>query len=181
MNLDDKKEKFEKSIEFVQKELSSIRTSRATPSLIENIRVSVYGVETPMIQVASISSPEPKQLLIEPWDKNILKDIEKSIQTTSLGLSVSNEGSFVRVTMPPMTEETRNEVIKVLNEKIEKGRQNLRGVRDEVKEEIVKAEKDKEITEDDKFSLLEELDKMTREYTDEVGEIGKKKEEEIKI
>jgi ribosome recycling factor len=181
MNLDDKKEKFENVIEFIQKELSSVRTSRATPSLVENIKVSVYGVETPMIQVASISSPEPKQLLIEPWDKNILKDIEKAIQTTSLGLSVSNEGTFVRVTMPPMTEETRNQVIKVLNEKIEKGKQNLRGVRDDVKEEIVKSEKDKEITEDDKFGLLEELDKMTREYTDEVGEIGKKKEEEIRI
>ena len=96
-------------------------------------------------------------------------------------MSVANEGAFVRVTMPPMTEETRNEVIKMLNEKIEKGRQNLRGVRDEVKEEVIKAEKDKEITEDDKFGLLEELDKITREYTDEVSELGKKKEEEIRI
>ena len=181
MNLDDKKEKFEKVVEFLQKEISSVRTSRATPSLIENIKVSVYGVDTPMIQIASITSPEPKQLLVEPWDKNILKDVEKAIQTASLGLSVANEGTFVRVTMPPMTEETRNEVIKMLNEKIEKGRQNLRGVRDEVKEEVIKAEKDKEITEDDKFGLLEELDKITREYTDEVSDLGKKKEEEIRI
>ncbi len=181
MNLDDKKEKFEKVFEFIQKELSSVRTSRATPSLIENIKVNVYGVETPMVQVASITSPEPKQLLVEPWDKNILKDAEKAIQTASLGLSVANEGTHLRVTMPPMTEETRNEVIKMLNERIEKGRQNLRGVRDEIKEEIIKLEKDKEISEDDRFGLLEELDKITREYTDQMTELGKKKEEEIRI
>ena len=84
MNLDDKKQKFDKVIEFVQKDLGSVRTNRATPSLIENIKVNVYGAETPLVQVASITIPEPKQLLVEPWDKNILKDIEKAIQILRL-------------------------------------------------------------------------------------------------
>ncbi|MFH1456546.1 MAG: ribosome recycling factor [Patescibacteria group bacterium] len=181
MNLQEKKINFEKIIEFMQKDLGSIRTNRATPSLVENISVNVYGSQMPLIQVASISSPEPKQLLIEPWDKNILKDVERAIQTASLGLSVSNDGSFLRVVMPPMTEETRNEVIKLLGDKLEKGKQSLRGVRDEIKEEIIKAEKSKEITEDDRYSLIEDLDEMTREYTDKINIIGRKKEEEIKL
>jgi ribosome recycling factor len=135
----------------------------------------------PLLQVASINSPEPRQLLIEPWDKNILKDVERSIQTASLGFSVANEGTFLRITMPPMTEETRQQVIKILGDKLEKARQSLRLVRDEVKEEIIKAEKNKEITEDERYSLFEDLDKMTRKCTEEVNSIGKKKEEEIKL
>jgi len=181
MNLEDKKPNFEKVIEFVQKDLGSVRTNRATPSLVENISVNVYGARMPLIQVASITSPEPKQLLIEPWDKNILKDTEKAVQTASLGLSVANEGTFLRITMPAMTEETRNEVIKFLNDKLEKGKQTLRGVRDEIKEEIIKAEKTKEISKDDRYSLAKDLDEMTREYTEKISKLGKKKEQEIRL
>ena len=181
MNLEDKKPNFEKVIEFVQKDLGSVRTNRATPSLVENISVNVYGARMPLIQVASITSPEPKQLLIEPWDKNILKDTEKAIQTSSLGLSVANEGTFLRITMPVMTEETRSEIIKFLNDKLEKGKQILRGVRDEIKEEIIKAEKTKEISKDDRYSLAKDLDEMTREYTEKISKLGKKKEQEIRL
>ncbi len=179
MNLNDKKSEFQKIIEHTKQELGSIRTNRATPSLVENIKVDVYGTKMPLIQVASITSPEAKQLIIEPWDKNILKDIEKSIKTVSLGLSVANEGNFLRVTMPPMTEETRKEVIKMLHEKLEKGRISIRGLRDNIKEEIVQAERNKEIGEDEKYKLIEELDKLTREYIEEINEIGEKKEEEV--
>jgi len=181
MNLQDKKANFEKVIEFLRKDLCCVRTNRVTPALVENIQVNVYGVNMPLLQVASINSPEPRQLLIEPWDKNILKDVERSIQTASLGFSVANEGTFLRITMPPMTEETRQQVIKILGDKLEKARQSLRLVRDEVKEEIIKAEKNKEITEDERYSLFEDLDKMTRKCTEEVNSIGKKKEEEIKL
>lgn len=181
MNLQDKKSDFQKTIDHVNQDLSSIRTNRATPSLIENIQVDVYGNKMPLIQLASISVPETKQLLVEAWDKNVLKDIEKAIQTVSLGLSVTNEGNYLRLTMPAMTEEIRQKIIKVLHEKLEKARVAIRGLRDKFKEEIVAEERNKEIGEDEKYKYIEELDKMTREYIDEINEIGKKKEDEIKI
>jgi ribosome recycling factor len=179
MNIQDKKELFEKIMEHAKNDISSLRTNNITPSLIENVSVVVYGSKMPLIQLGSISSPEPRQLLVETWDKNILKDVEKAIETATLGLSIKNEGNFLRLTMPTMTEETRKQVIKLLNEKIEKTKISFRGLRDEIKEEIIKAEKNKEITEDEKFRAQEDLDKLTREYTDKVGEIGEKKEKEI--
>lgn len=181
MNLEEKKPQFQKVLERAQQELASIRTNRATPALIENIKVNVYGLPMSLIQVASITCPEPRQLLVEPWDKNILKDAERAIQTASLGLSVSNEGNFLRLIMSAMTQETRQEVIKLLNEKLEKARVVLRGVRDSIKEEIISAERHKEMGEDEKYKLIEELDKMTREFVSELEEMGRKKEGEISL
>ncbi len=181
MDLTQFKPQFEKTIEFLRQDLASLRTNRATPALLENLSVEVYGSKMPLIQLASIQSPEPRTLSVEPWDKQVIKDIEKAIQTASLGLSVANEGTFLRVTMPPMTEETRRELIKVLSHKLEQARQAVRGVRDKVKEEILQAEKNKEISEDEKYKLIEELDKLTREYIDEIQTIGNKKEDEIKL
>jgi ribosome recycling factor len=181
MDLAQFKPQFEKTIEFLRQDLASLRTNRATPALLENLSVEVYGSKMPLIQLASIQSPEPRTLSVEPWDKQVIKDIEKAIQTASLGLSVANEGTFLLVTMPPMTEETRRELIKVLSHKLEQARQAVRGVRDKVKEEILQAEKNKEISEDEKYKLIEELDKLTREYIDEIQTIGDKKEDEIKL
>ena len=181
MDIQDKKPEFQKVIDFAHQEFGTIRTNRATPSLIENIKVDVYGSKMSLNQVASITSPEVKQLLVEPWDKNVLKDVEKAIETASLGLSVSNEGNFLRIKMPAMTEETRKEILKVLHEKLEKSKTSLRLVRDKIKEEIIKSEKSKEISEDDKYKLIEDLDKMTREFSDELFEMGKKKENEITL
>ncbi len=181
MNIQDKQQDFEKVIEHASTDIASVRTSRATPTLIENIQVNIYGSKMPVNQVASISCPEPKQLLVEPWDKNVLKDIEKAIETASLGLSVKNEGNFLRLSVPAMTEETRKEIIKMLHEKLENGKVVLRNLRDKIKEEIITAERNKEIGEDEKYNLIEELDKTTREYTNKINEIGEKKEEEIKL
>lgn len=181
MNIQDKQIDFEKIIDHTQQEFNSVRTSRATPSLIENIKVNVYGSMMPLNQTASITSPEPKQLLVEPWDKTVLKDIEKSIETASLGLSVSNEGNFLRISMPAMTEETRKEIVKVLHTKTEAGRIALRQLRDKIKSEIEAEEKSKTISEDDKFSLIEELDKTTREFTEKINEMSKNKEQEIML
>jgi ribosome recycling factor len=135
----------------------------------------------PLTQLASIQAPEPKMLTVEPWDKNVIKDVEKAIQAASLGLSIVNEGTFLRVTIPPMTEESRKELVKVLSDKLENARQAIRGVRDKVKEEITSAEKNKEISEDDKYKLIEDLDELTRKYNDQVKEVGDKKEQEIKL
>lgn len=181
MNLDEFSSHFDKAIGHLKKEISGIRTNRATPALLENIMVEVYGSKMPITQLASIQAPEPKMLTVEVWDRSVTKDIEKAIQTASLGLSVANEGTFLRVTIPPMTEESRKEILKVLNNKLEDARTSIRGVRDDIKERIIKAVKDKEISEDEKYKLIENLDEMTRKYNDQVKELGEKKEEEIKL
>jgi len=181
MKIDQYREEFDKVIEHVKVDISALRTNRATPSMLENMIVEVYNSKMPLNQLASIQAPEPRTLTIEPWDKSILKSVEKVIQTASLGLSVANEGTYLRVILSPMTEETRKELIKVLNDKLESGRRSLRGVRDDVKEIIITAEKNKEITEDERYTLIEDLDKFVRCYNDKVEELGKKKEEEIKL
>lgn len=181
MKIDQYHGEFDKVIEHVKVDIGSLRTNRATPSMLENLMVEVYGSKMPLSQLGSIQSPEPRMLTVEPWDKSVIKNVEKAIQTASLGLGVSNEGTFLRITLSPMTEETRRELIKVLNDKLESGRRSLRGVRDDIKEKVITAEKNKEITEDERYKLIEDLDKTVREYNDKVEELGKKKEEEIKL
>ncbi len=181
MIIQDKKPEFQKVLEHAEQDIGALRTNRATPATVENIVAEVYGSKMPLVQLASITLPEPKQLLIEPWDKNILKDVERAIETASLGFSVVNEGNFLRLTMAPMTEETRNEIIKMLSKKVEAGRVALRSLRDRIKEEIINQEKNKEISEDEKFRRLEELDKLTREFTEKLENAGKKKEAEIRL
>ncbi|NMB48011.1 ribosome recycling factor [Candidatus Kuenenbacteria bacterium] len=181
MKLEQYHPEFDKVIEHIKVDIGTLRTNRATPSMLENLMVEVYGSKMPLNQLGSIQAPEPRMLTVEPWDKSVLKNIEKAIQTASLGLNVSSEGTFLRIALSPMTEETRKELIKVLNDKLESGRRSLRGVRDDVKEAILAAEKNKEITEDERYKLVEGLDKLVREYNDKVEELGKKKEEEIKL
>ena len=181
MDINQYKPLFGKAIEYLKTDLGSIRTNRATPTLLENLQVEVYGSKMSLNQLASIQAPEPKMLTVEPWDKNVIKDVEKSIQSASLGLNIANEGTFLRILIPPMTEETRQELVKVLNNKLEDARQQIRGIRDNIKEEIIKAERSKEISEDEKFKLVEDLNEMTREFNDEVKQVGENKEEEIKL
>ena len=181
MDLKQYEEQFNKVIERLKEDLNSIRTNRATPAILENIQIEVYGSRMPLAQLASIQAPEPKMLTVEPWDKNIIKNIEKAIQSASLGLNLVNEGTFLRITIPPMTEETRRELVKVLSDKLEHARQAIRGIRDNIKDEINKAEKTKEISEDNKFKLIEELDEMTRDYNDKAKKVAESKEEEIKF
>jgi len=181
MNIKDYSDQFDKTIDHLKQDIGSIRTNRATPALLENIIVDVYGSKMPLIQLASIQAPEPKMLTVEPWDKQVIKDAEKAIQSASLGFNIANEGTFLRITIPPMTEETRQKLVKVLNDKLETSRQAIRGVRDDIKERITMAEKNKEISEDEKYKLIEDLDKLTREYNDKVKTIGENKEAEIKL
>ncbi len=172
-------EDFQKSKEHFLKELNSMRVGRATPSMLENVLVDAYGVKTPINQVGSISVPEPKVMTVEPWDKNLLKEVEKAIVQADLGLGVTAESTLVRITVPQLTEESRMKSVKQLNEKLEAGKVSLKGVREKIKEEIVEAEKNKEITEDDKYAFIEELDKKNSEMTKEMQEMAVKKEEEL--
>jgi ribosome recycling factor len=177
--LEERKEDFEKAIEHLRGGLASLRTGRAHPSLVENILVEAYGVKTPIRGLANITIPDAKTLAIEPWDKSVIKDMEKAIQMANIGINPVNEGTKIRLSMPQMTEENRKEMIKILGQKLEQARISLRNVREAVKDEIGRAEKEKQISEDDKFRFQEELDEFVKEKNDEVKAIGDKKEQEL--
>lgn len=177
--IDKHKDKFDKSIEHLKQELKQIRTGRASGSLVENILVDVYGVKTPMVQLATITAPDPKSILIDPWDKNILKEVEKAIVEANIGLNPVNEGKAVRIVIPPLTEESRKELLKVLHDRLEKARIAVRGIRDDIREEIIQAEKEKEISEDQKYSFQEDLDEITKEINEQIKNIGEDKEKDI--
>ncbi len=177
--IDQYKEEFEKVIDHLKKELNALRTGRAQATLVENLQVEAYGAMTPLKQLASISVPDAKSISIEAWDKNILKDIEKALNYSNLGLSVVNTGEKIIAQIPPMTEENRKELLKIMGEKVEDARISLRQIRDKVKEEILKAEKEKEITEDDKYKYLTDLDNLVTDYNKQIDKLAEEKEKEI--
>jgi len=160
-------------------EASKIRTGRANPSLVENISVDYYGTRTPLSQVASISVPEARQLLIQPWDKGTLPLIEAAIRESDLGLNPGNDGTGIRIILPALTEDRRKELVKVLNAKAEDARIAIRATREDIWKAIQEGEKRGEITEDDKFSAKDELQKVVDDYNQKLEVLRKKKEEEI--
>jgi ribosome recycling factor len=173
------KDLFEKPIAFLHSELSVLRTGRATPALVEHIHVEAYGSRQELMTLASISTPDARSIVIEPWDKSVLKDIERGITEAGIGLNPTVQGTLIRIVLPALTEETRKNLIKVMNEKVEEARVGVRGCRDEVKNMIVKAEKDKQLPEDEKYKLLEELDKFAAIYNDKIKRIAEDKEKEV--
>ncbi len=177
--LEASKPKFEKTIEFLKGELATIRTGRATPALVEDINVEVYGAIQPIKGLGSINIPDSKTIVIEPWDKGVIKDIEAALRKADIGVNPVVDGTVIRLVMPEMTEENRREMVKRVKDKLEETRVSIRGVREETRGKISQMEKDKEITEDEKYKMQEELDKLTKEYNEKVEEVGKKKEEEI--
>lgn len=170
---------FIKSIDFFKKDISAIRTGRANPSILDGIVVEAYGAKTALVGLASISVPEARSILITPWDKTITKDIEKAIIAADLGINPVNEGDKIRLVVPTLTEENRKELVKKLNEKMETARIAIRQVRDQIKEAIENAFKDKAISEDDKFRFIKELDEETAKHNDTLKGVKDKKEEEI--
>jgi ribosome recycling factor len=172
-------EEFVKAINFFKKEIARLRTGRANPNVLDGIQVEAYGTKTPLNGLATINVPDGQSILVSPWDKNVLKEIERAIVGANLGLGVINEGDKIRLTVPKMTEENRKELVKKLNEYKEASRITIRQIRDEIKESIEQAEKTKEIPEDDKFRFIKELDEEVSKKNTELGEIRDKKEEEI--
>jgi ribosome recycling factor len=170
---------FETVLDHLHSEFNQMRTGRATPVLVEGLKVEAYGSTMEMKGVGSISVPDAKTLVIEPWDKNLLKAIEKAIQESSIGINPVVDSKVVRLTMPAMTEETRKALVKALKEKTEEARISARGVREKSRNEITEMQKNGEISEDEKFKLHEELDRMTKDYVEKIDELGKQKEEEI--
>jgi len=174
-----KAEDFQKAIDFFKKDIANLRTGRANPSILEGIQIDSYGTKSPINSLANVNVGDGQSLLIAPWDKKITKDIEKALVEANLGIGVVNEGDQIRLTIPQMTEENRLDLVKNLNEKQEKARIVIRQIREEVKEEIEKGYHEKEISEDDKFKFIKELDEKASDLNNQLKEIKDKKEKEI--
>lgn len=173
------RQQFDQALVHLKEELGALRVGRANPAMVENILVDVYGTKSPLKQVASISVPAARSLVIQPWDKSIGKEIEKAIIAANIGIMPVNEGAQLRLTIPQLTAEGRKELVKLVGERIEKARVAVRQIRDKVKDTIMAKEKAKEITEDDRFALVKKLDDTVKEYNETIKEIGEKKEAEI--
>jgi len=172
-------QEFDKVIDFLKKDIQGVRTNRASPDLVAHLLVDAYGVKTPLEQLAALSVPEPRTIVIQPWDKNIVKEIERALISIDLGVMPNVSGGIIRLNLPPLNEETRKRLVKILQTKLEEARKSLRVVRDTIRDKIVKAERSKEITEDDKYRLFENLDNLTGQKQDQIKSIEEKKEKEI--
>ncbi|NLV88057.1 MAG: ribosome recycling factor [Tissierellia bacterium] len=172
-------ERMQKTISVYKDELQSIRAGRANPALLDKITVDYYGQITPLKQVGSISAPEPRLLVIQPWDPNLIPAIEKEILKSDLGLNPSNDGKVIRLVIPMLTEERRRELTKIVKKNSENAKVAIRNIRRDIIDRIKKMEKDKEISEDDRRLGEEEVQKITDKYIEEIDVITKKKEEEL--
>jgi len=172
-------EKMKKAVESVTREFSEVRTGRANPSLVEGLHINYYGTPTLLKQLASISVPDAHLIVIQPWDITAIGEIEKAILKSNLGINPSNDGKLIRLSIPALSKERRQELAKVAHNMSEEGRVSLRTIRREAKEALEKLEKDKIIPEDDKFRGIDELQKLVDKYIVRVDEILKNKEKEI--
>jgi len=173
------KPNLDRTIEKFKEELGTLRTGRATPALIETVEIECYGSRLPLKQVAAISAPEPRVLMIQPWDGNIVKEIEKAISASRSGFSTAVAGDIIRINIPPLNEESRKELVKALHQKMESSRVVIRSFREQAWKEIQDKERAGEIREDDKFRGKDELQKLIDEYNKKVEEFGGLKEKEI--
>ncbi len=172
-------EKLKKSIEFVARNFAEVRTGRANPSLVEGLHIDYYGTPTMLKQLASISVPDAHMLLIQPWDPTAIPEIEKAILKSNLGISPSNDGKAIRLSVPSLSKERREEMVKIVHKMAEDGRISLRTIRHESKSILEKSEKDKLITEDDKFRGIDEVQKLVDRYGAKIEEVLKNKEKEV--
>ena len=171
--------RFKKAVEALKHDVGTVRTGRATPSLVENLEVEAYGVPTPLIQLAAIAAPEPRMIVITPWDKSLIKAIEKAIQSSDLALAPSNDGNLIRLNIPSLTEERRRDLVKVLHKKVEEGRVEIRTLRRHAHDEMKAKEKSSGVTADDVKRAEAQLQKLTDRYILMADEIGDAKEKEI--
>jgi len=177
--LRDVEHKMKKTIEATEREFSTIRTGRANTSLVEGVKVACYGTMMPIRQLAGISTPEPKLIVIQPWDRSVLGEIEKAILASELGIMPNNDGKLIRISIPSLTKERRDELAKVLKKIAEEGKISLRTARRAANAEIDKMEKDKLITEDAKFAHKDSIQKFIDKYSKEIDKHLASKEKEI--
>ena len=167
------------AVQNLEEDLAGIRTGRASPALVERLQIDYYDTQTPLIQLASISVPEPRSLLIKPFDPTTLKTIERTIQASDLGLTPSNDGKQIRLNLPPLTEERRRELVKVVHARLEESRVAVRNIRRDLHNDMRDFEKEKLISEDDLKRGEEELQKTTDRFIEDINKHGQHKEEEI--
>jgi ribosome recycling factor len=172
-------DKMKKSLSALEDEFNTLRTGRASPALFDKVRVEYYGNPTPINQVATISVPEARLVVIQPWDKSIIGDIEKAIQKSELSVNPSNDGKVIRIAIPPLTEERRKEFVKVAKNMAEQTRVSIRNVRRDANDELKKSEKDGELSEDELKRAEDEVQKLTDTYIEKVNSMLEEKETEI--
>ena len=177
--LQDVEERMDKSIKSLQKDFSVIRTGRANPAMFEMLKVNVYGSEMPMNQVATISVPEPRLVVIQPWDKGNLSEVEKAILKSDLSVNPSNDGNLIRIQIPELTEERRKEYVKVAKNKAEECKVSVRNIRRDGNDMIKSLEKDKDISEDESKGALDRIQKITDKFIDSIQKLTENKEKEI--
>ena len=171
--------KMKRAVEALREDLLTIRTGRASPALIERVRVDYYGTPTPLNQLATISAPEPRLLVVRPWDPSVLSAIEKAILKSDLGLTPSNDGKVIRLPIPQLTEERRRELVRMVSHRVEEGRVALRNIRRDSLKDLQDLEKEKLISEDEFYRGKDRLQELTDKYIAEMDEIGRQKQEEI--
>lgn len=177
--LHDAVERMQAALDMLEEDLSTIRTGRATPALVERMPIEYYGTQTPLIQLASISVPEPRQILIRPFDPASLKDIERAILASDLGLTPNNDGKVIRLTIPKLTEERRRELVRVVNNRMEDTRIKVRNIRRDLIKDLREFEKEGLISEDEQERGEKDLQELTDKMGEKVDEIGSRKEKEI--
>lgn len=172
-------QRMDDALEAVRREFSTVRTGKASPALLDTVRIEAYGGNMPLNQVANVSAPEATLLMVQPYDKNLLEDIERGIMQADLGLNPANDGAVIRVPVPPLSEERRKEYVKVLHKMAEEGRISIRHARRDAKKEIEDRMKEHEIGEDEGHRQLESLQQLTDDYVGKIDELLEKKEQEV--
>ena len=177
--LHDTETKMKKTVEATHREFSTIRTGRASSAIVESVRVDYYGTPTPLKQLAAVSTPDARLIVIQPWDKGVMPEIEKAILKSDVGITPTNDGKVIRLSMPPLTQERRLELDKVLKKIAEDGHISIRTARHAAVETVRKSEKDKVITEDEKFKTQDDIQKLTDKYIKEIDNMLATKEKEV--
>jgi ribosome recycling factor len=178
-SLHDAEQKMRSAVSFTQEELSSLRTGRANPKLLDRVTVDYYGTQVPLNQLASFSVPEPRLLVIQPFDRNAVAAMEKAIMSSDLGLTPSNDGNVIRLSFPPLTEERRKDLTKIARDRAEEGRVSVRNVRRHIKEQLERLEHEHTISEDDLRRAEKELQRLTDQYVGEIDRVLEHKEKEL--
>ena len=177
--MDDAEIRMGKAIDALRRDLGSIRTGRASPSLVERLTVEYYGSATPLNQLAGISVPEPRLLVIQPWDRGSMAAIEKAIMKSELGLNPSNDGQVIRIAIPTLTEDRRKQLVKLVHGHVEEGKVALRNIRRDAMASVKELMNEKMIGEDDERRAEQQVDELTRRYVSEADQVGKAKEQEV--
>ena len=173
------KRRMDEALEAIRREFATVRTNKATPALLDTVRVDAYGSKMPINQLATINTPEPTLLVVQPYDKGLVSEVERAIRSSDLGLNPASDGSIIRIPIPPLNEQRRKEYVKVLHKMAEEGKISIRHARREVRDELHALVKKHEVGEDDAKRREEQLEKLTHEYTAKIDELLKKKEAEV--